>query len=227
MADNLNILIVEDNDELRETTRHVLEDEGYCVTALSCAEELPEQYALFDLALIDLNLPGEDGLSLARRIRKTHPNIGLIMITARRLPEDRSRGYINGADIYLVKPVGLEELLAAIGALRRRLTPSVGGSALSLNLQGLFLSCDDGTRVALLANEATLLAALVTSQNQRLELSVMIEILGKEGAADPKSALELQIVRLRKKLKQAGAQDPVIQSIRGWGYQLCPDIVLE
>lgn len=227
MAENLKILIIEDNDELRETTRHVLEDEGYCVAAMSCAEELPEQYEMFDLALIDLNLPGEDGLSLARRIRKTHPTIGLIMITARRLPEDRSRGYINGADIYLVKPVGLEELLAAIGALSRRLGFTVRNSGLKLNVQGLFLLCDDGTRVGLLARETALLAALVTAQNQRLEQSVLIDVLGTESAADPKSALELQIVRLRKKLKQAGAQDPMIQSIRGWGYQLCMDITLE
>lgn len=227
MPSSLKILVVEDNDDLRDTTHQILTDEGHQVTAISSAEELPESYDQFNLALIDLNLPGEDGIALARRMRKIHPKMGLIMVTARRLPEDRTRGYQSGADIYLVKPVGLEELMAAIAALSRRLQDDSERSGIRLVRQGLYLLGEQNTRVSLLAHEAELLSVFSAARNQQLEQYVLIELMGKERAADPKAALELQILRLRKKLKQAGAQDPIIQSIRGWGYQLCVELVID
>lgn len=221
MASGLNILIVEDNDELRETTADVLRGEGHHVTGVDCAEAVPEQLSAVDLMLIDLNLPGEDGLELARRIRAAQPQLGIIMMTARRLPAEKKLGYESGADLYMPKPVAFEELTAAIASLARRLQPTTGDSRLSLHQARLVLDGNNGQRVTVSPYEAALLVAFTRAREQRLESWQLIELLKKDDAQDPKAALELQIVRLRKKLQQAGAASPSILSIRGWGYQLC------
>lgn len=221
MATSLRILIVEDNDELRETTAEVLRGEGHDVVGVDCAEAVPEQLSAVDLMLIDLNLPGEDGLSLARRIRVAQPNLGIIMMTARILPAEKKLGYESGADIYIPKPVAFEELTAAISSLARRLQPTPSDDCLGLNQARLVLDDGIGHQIAVTACESTMLIAFTRAREQRLESWQLIELLKKDDAQDPKAALELQIVRLRKKLQQAGAPTPSILSIRGWGYQLC------
>lgn len=217
----LNILVVEDNDEFRHTLLDILTSEGHHVTGVDCAEAVAEQGGSFELVLIDLNLPGEDGLSLGRRLRQAQPDIGMIMVTARRLPSDRVRGYDSGADIYLPKPVDLDELRAAIAALARRLHSRHAEQALWLDAQGLMLLGLGGQRIPLTAAENALLKAFSRAAEQRLESWQLIELLDNPAAQDPKAALELHIVRLRKKLGEAGAAHGVIKAIRGWGYQLC------
>jgi DNA-binding response OmpR family regulator len=224
MASSLRILIVEDNDELRETTAEVLRGEGHHVVGVDCAEAVSEQLGAVDLMLIDLNLPGEDGLALASRVRVTQPDLGIIMMTARILPAEKKLGYESGADIYIPKPVAFEELTAAISSLARRLHPTPGDDCLGLNQTRLVLEDGAGHQVAVTPCESTMLIAFTRAREQRLENWQLIELLKKDDAQDPKAALELQIVRLRKKLQQAGATPPSILSIRGWGYQLCMQI---
>lgn len=221
----LNILVVEDNDELREITVDILRGEGHRVDGVDCAEAIPEHLGSIDLMLIDLNLPGEDGLSLARRVREVQPDIGIIMATARGLPLDKKQGYVSGADIYMTKPIGYEELCAAVTSLGRRLKPTALSHSLQLNTTSLSLN-GASTKVSLSTHESALLAAFARAADQRLESWQLIELLKKEEAQDPKAALELQIVRLRKKLQHVGAEAPSIQAIRGWGYQLCVDLAL-
>lgn len=122
---SLNIVLVEDHDLLRTVTESVLKEAGHQVLALTCAEEVDEALSFMnpDLYILDLNLPGEDGLTLSRRIRKSHPRVGIIMTTARTDISDRLDGYESGADIYLPKPTDPSELLAAAVALARRLHP--------------------------------------------------------------------------------------------------------
>ena len=95
MASNLSIILVEDNDDLRELTADALRGQGHHVVALSCAEELQDKAKgiAADLFLIDLNLPGEDGYSLARRIRAAQPLVGIIIISARSDLQDKVDGY--------------------------------------------------------------------------------------------------------------------------------------
>ena len=221
MATGLSILIVEDNDELRETTAEVLRGEGHHVIGVDCAEAVSEQFSAVDLMLIDLNLPGEDGLALARRVRAAQPQLGIIMMTARRLPAEKKLGYESGADIYMPKPVAFEELTAAIASLARRLHPTPGDDRLSLHQARLMLDDGSSRQVPVSLCESTMLLPFTRAREQRLENWQLIELLKKDDAQDPKAALELQIVRLRKKLQQAGAASPSILSIRGWGYQLC------
>ena len=214
------ILIVEDNDELREITAEVLRHEGHHVVGVDCAEAVPEQLGACSLMLIDLNLPGEDGLVLAQRVRAAQPQLGIIMMTARSLPEEKKQGYESGADIYMPKPVAFEELTAAIASLARRLQPMQVTERITLDPVRLVLQAGPSLQVGLTRPEANLLIAFTRAAEQKLENWQLIALLGKHEAQDPKAALELQIVRLRKKLQQAGASHPSIMSIRGWGYQL-------
>ena len=229
MDTSLNIIVVEDNDELRDATVDALQQEGHKVLGLSCAEKLPEQasWRRIDLMLVDLNLPGEDGLALTERVRSIQPDIGIIMITARDLISDKQRGYASGADIYMTKPISLEELSAAIKSLSRRLIPPTGGaSSLILDLDRQMLRCAQHQDVPLTSQESTLLASFIRAAEHRLETWQLIEILDKESADDPKGAIEIQIARLRKKLNQGGFPTLAIKSIRNWGYQLSGQIQL-
>lgn len=228
----LNILVVEDNENFRESIVDALENLGHHVRATECAESLPEQHDLLrlDIAVLDLNLPGEDGLSLAERLRATHPDLGIIMLTARSQSEERSLGYARGADIYLTKPGSLSELENAIGALARRLKrPTVSASveALTLDCARLELLSPNGPSHTLTNNEASLLAAFARSAQNILENWQIAEILGMNTHSINKSALELHIVRLRKKLPVHTGSPSAIQVIRGRGYQLCIPIRLQ
>ncbi|MDD2914426.1 MAG: response regulator transcription factor [Gallionella sp.] len=219
----LNIIVVEDHDVLREVTVAALRGEGHHVTGVDCAEALADMANVMhiDLMVIDLNLPGEDGISLTRRIRQTQPDVGIIMVTARGQLAEKMQGYESGADIYLTKPTSVEELSAAIQALSRRLKPvSHVTSALKLDLNKLSLSGEQG-EVSLTAHEAALLAAFVRAPGHRLENWQIIALMGKGEADYSKTSLEVQISRIRKKLVQAGVAGQPIKSIRQFGYQLC------
>ncbi len=100
MATHLNIVVVEDNDDLRSLLCAGLQNAGHRVTGLSCAEALEDQSGVdhVDAFLIDINLPGEDGLSLARRVRRAHPLVGIIILSARSALDDKLQGYDDGAD---------------------------------------------------------------------------------------------------------------------------------
>ena len=228
MSNALNIMVVEDHDALRDITVEALAQRGHNVRGVDSAEALPDEPGLFpiDLLVIDLNLPGEDGISLAARIRAAQPDIGIIMVTARNQVRDRMAGYDSGADIYLTKPTSSEELIAAVRALTRRIRPDEPGDCpltaqlASLNLLGT------KDKVGLSSHEASLLAALVRAKDQQLETWQLIALTDKEVTELSKKALEVQIVRLRKKLQQAGAQEPSIKAIRGQGYRLCVKVAL-
>lgn len=227
MATHLNILIVEDNMELRETTAQILTDHGHHASGVMCAEDVQLSDTAIDLFVVDLNLPGEDGLVLARRIRQSRPEVGIIMMTARRLPQEIRIGYNQGADIYLTKPVSFEELTGAVNSLARRLKHKTKFQGFRLQRHRLLIEGPDARSVALNPREVEALHAFIMSTDRRLEYWQLIELLQTERAGDPKAALEIQVLRLRKKLQQAGAPSPILQAIRGWGYQLCVDIIFE
>jgi DNA-binding response OmpR family regulator len=224
MATHLSIVLVEDNDDLRELTADALRGEGHRVVALGCAEELEDHAAgaAADVFLIDLNLPGEDGFNLSRRIRQVHPLVGIIIISARSDLQDKIIGYDSGADWYLPKPVPFGELSAALKSFARRrqaqqfetVTP-----AGSLRLQQRELHGPAGS-VRLTPAEETLLTAFARAPSRRLESWQLLELFGLDSADVSKTSLEVRITRLRKKLSQVGTQGLCLESIRGIGYQL-------
>ena len=224
----LNILVVEDHDDLREATVEALTAQGHVVRGVDCAEALPDERGPWpiDLMVVDLNLPGEDGISLARRIRTAQPEVGIIMVTARNQLKQRLAGYESGADIYLTKPTSIDELLAAITALGRRIKPPAPvDQPLTLDLATFSLRGPQGV-ASLSAHEAALLAALVRARDHQLETWQLIALSFKEVNEASKRALEVQVVRLRKKLVQAGAPEQPIKVIRGQGYKLCVGLTL-
>jgi DNA-binding response OmpR family regulator len=218
----LNILVVEDHDDLREATVAALTAMGYTVRGVASAEAIDDEAGRFpaNILLLDLNLPGEDGLSVARRLRAATPDLGIIMVTARNQAKDLVQGYGCGADIYVAKPASPEELHAAIQALSRRILPRERVTPLVLNMQTLQLTGTKGT-VDLSDHECQLLAALNRAKDRRLETWQLLELLGKDADEKERQALTVQFVRLRKKLVESGAGEPSLKSIRGSGYQLC------
>ncbi|UOK71530.1 response regulator transcription factor [Ancylobacter polymorphus] len=224
----LSIAVVEDNDDLRTAIVNALKGEGHHVVGFDCAEAIAEQgQALrIDLVVVDLNLPGEDGLSLTRRLRVTNPDIGIIMMTARTRSDDKRIGYESGADIYLPKPVSLEELTAAILALSRRLRPAAPApTGLVLDTVRLTLAGPQGA-LGLSAPEAALLAAFARAQDHRLETWQIIVVLEQGDRAPNRNALTVTMSRLSAKLRHCGGGAHPLRAIRNWGYQFCEPIVL-
>ena len=225
----LSIALVEDYAELRNLIASELRLLGHKVLALDSAESLNDARGLqtIDRMIIDINLPGEDGLSLARRMRQVQPNIGIIIMTARSGAEDRSSSYDSGADIYLTKPVGIDELSAAINSLMRRInadsTPSedtTSRDCLKLHLTKLKLSGKVGT-VDLTTAEIAVLAGLARAPSNQLDYWQLIELLYKEFDDKSQRLLEVQISRVRGKMLQVGAPAGSIKALRLKGYQLC------
>lgn len=220
MVTALRIVLVEDHDALREVTAVVLREAGHHVTALGCAEDLTElpPGGTVDIFILDLNLPGEDGISLAQRLRESQPLVGIIMTTARSAGEQIASGYAHGADMYLVKPITPQTLLAAVESLARRLRP-VGTAGLQLASHTLTLSGPAGT-ATLLPIEATLLIEFARAPQRRLETWQIAEWLNQPGEGASKTAVEVRLSRLRKKLIDCGASANCIRSVRAIGYQL-------
>ena len=226
MATQLNLVVVEDNNDLRTLLCNALRKDGHHVAPLSCAEELEDQAGSehADAFLIDINLPGEDGLSLAKRIRHAHPLVGIIILSARSALDDKLSGYDGGADIYLTKPVSLPELSAALRSFaRRRLATFKHITPKGLTLNKLELQGQE-TSVKLTAQEAIVLTALARAPAGRLETWQIAELLDAEVDDSFKSSLAVRMVRLRKKLTDAGTEGLVIESLRNIGYQLTTHI---
>jgi len=227
MATILNVLIVEDHDRLREIlVQHLVQHDFYAL-GVPDAEGLQEVMSrqLFDIIVLDLNLPDEDGLSIARRLRATHPELFIVMMTARNSAADRIVGYESGADVYISKPSSGEELLAALNSWRRRADVHQHVKcAVQLNVQARELVGQQN--VALSVVETRVLQGMGLAPGLKLEYFRLLELIDHELDAKGKASLEVCMARLRKKLVVAGFAAPAIKSIRNEGYQLIESIVI-
>ncbi|MBP6599093.1 MAG: response regulator transcription factor [Giesbergeria sp.] len=220
----IQLLVVEDNLALLDVTADVLAAQGHEVIGISSAEavaNLPVHFAA-DIAILDLNLPGEDGLQLAQRLRQVQPGIGIIMVTARNTLAHKLSGYEHGADMYLTKPTEPEELCAAVQALAQRLPHSSAPApaAFRLNTATVQLSTPQG-EIVLRRSEAALLHALALAPANTLASWQALEKLNKPFDEQGKAQLEVLVSRLRSKLVAQGAPAMPIRALRGQGYQLC------
>lgn len=225
---SLHILVVEDNDSLREATVDLLQSHGHAVAGVVCAEDVDDTPTrdLPDLYLIDVNLPGENGFSLARRIRDSQPLAGIVLMTARGQLDDRLAGYAGGADNYLCKPVEPSELLACVQALGRRLAAvreQVAAGCLRLDRQAQQLSGPQGT-ARLTHGECLVLAALARAAGQKLERWQVMQLVDPQDKGLQPANLEMRISALRKKLGACGAPEGTIRTLRGFGYALSSPI---
>ena len=219
---SLRIIVIEDYDALREAICDALSQDGHQVVGLSMAEEVDDETTGFvsDLYIIDINLPGEDGISLAQRIRKSQPDVGIVIVSARSSVEDRIGGYESGANVYLTKPLSLEELRAVVNSIVQRLSfvEKSRSSSITLNALKMVVTGPSGN-VRLTQAEISLIAALSRAPQRTLEHWQVAAHLGS-GDEISKDNLEVKLGRLRKKLISCGAEAPAIQSLRGVGYRL-------
>jgi two-component system phosphate regulon response regulator OmpR len=227
MSSKINIAVVEDHDVLREMLLDALSEKEYLAQGFRDAYELDaaSPKTIFELLILDLNLPGEDGLSIAKRIKESYPDTFIIMITARSSEMDKIQGYEAGADIYLPKPIAITEFLAAVSSLSKRILryKNLGGN-LILNEKNLTLK--GSQTVSLSKIDLDILLALLQADQQRLDFESLLQQVSSNTSNTPKATLEVQIVRLRKKMAEAGAEGLTIKALYKYGYQLVQGIDL-
>jgi len=227
------VLIVDDDPGVRDVLSEFLARHGYGVDAAADAGEMDRKLAVFapDLVVLDLMLPGEDGLSICRRLAG---GPGVIMLSAMGEETDRIVGLELGADDYLPKPCNPRELLARVRAvLRRRGEPAVdsGGPTQSLeflnwrlDLVRRELSSPRGLNVQLSSGEFNLLRALLERPRRVLSRDQLLDLARGPTSDAFDRAVAVQISRLRKKLDDGSAAD-LIRTVRGEGYMFVADVV--
>lgn len=226
-GDGAHLLVIDDDTRLRDLLRRFLSERGYLVTAVADAAEARAHLATmdFDLLVVDVMMPGEDGVSLTRSIRQTS-DVPVLILTARDDPDDRITGLSGGADDYLTKPFDPRELLLRINAiLRRRPRPAVEESPrqirfgdFTFDLERQELTFKDEP-VYLTTAEQDLLQALARQAGDAVSRESLADVLGIDGGA---RAIDVQMTRLRKKIEADPRQPRYLLTVRGTGYTLRP-----
>jgi two-component system phosphate regulon response regulator OmpR len=231
-----SILIVEDSARTRSLLERYLKEQGFPVIAVSDGRKVLEILGSHPIQLIvlDLMLPGEDGLSLCRRLRQQGEDVPIIMLTAKADEVDRIVGLEIGADDYMPKPFSPRELVARINAVLRRRQPvsAPGAPALAPEIFK-FGACElnMGTRVltrsgkstSLTTGEFAVMEALVSHLRRPLSRDKLMELArGKEHGAFDRS-MDVQISRLRRLIEEDPAQPRYLQTVWGFGYVFVPD----
>ena len=221
----MKILVVDDERAVRDSLRRALELQGYEVELASDGAEALERLAANgqpDAVVLDILMPGIDGLEVCRQIRRRGYGIPVLMLTARDAVGDRVEGLDAGADDYVVKPFALEELLARIRALLRRASPSTDGV-----LRFADLELDTGTRevrrggdkIELTRTEFNLLELFMVNPRQVLTRSIIFERVWGYDFGFASNSLDVYIGYLRRKT-EAGGRPRLIHTVRGVGYAL-------
>jgi two-component system, OmpR family, response regulator len=232
-----SILIVDDDSDIRVLLAAFLESHGFSVAkARDGAEmQLCLEERRFDLAILDLMLPGQDGLELCRQLRQRSA-MPVIMLTARTEETDRIIGLELGADDYVTKPFNPRELLARIRAVLRR---SVGAMAMpggapaprsyrfegwALSLERRELTNPAGVMVDLSTGEFDLLLAFLEAPNRVLTREHLLDAARSQPDTVFDRAIDVQVSRLRKKIEPSEADPPMIRTVRGAGYLFVPRV---
>jgi two-component system phosphate regulon response regulator OmpR len=221
-----HLLVVDDDTRLRELLRRYLSEHGFRVTTAETAAAARARLASmeFDLIVLDLMMPGENGLDFASRLRRDS-TVPILMLTAMGEPEDRILGLERGADDYLPKPFEPRELLARIRTvLRRAPQPAIpplprvvrfGDCMFDLDRQLLTRA---GVPIRLTSTEAALLRALAMSQGRPLSRESL-----SDGAPGQSRTVDVQVTRLRRKIEEDPKFPRYLQTVRGKGYVLVTD----
>ncbi|MDJ0639847.1 MAG: response regulator [Paracoccaceae bacterium] len=236
-SDQPTILVCDDETDLREMLQEYLQKRGYKVTLAGDAEELRSsiERTVPELVILDINMPGEDGLSALRRLR-TESDIPVVMLTAAGETIDKIVGLEMGADDYLGKPVDLRELEARIKAvLRRRSGPAEEAGQKSLNgqfvqfgdfrldLDAAKLTDADDEEVQLTAMEFRLLKLFAENRSRVLNRDQILE-QAHDRSWDPYDrSIDIRISRLRRKIEKNPQKPTIIRTVRGIGYVFDPE----
>ena len=224
MTDAAHILAVDDDDRIRDLLKRFLVSEGYGVTTAKDAASARRmmQTMAFDLIILDVMMPGEDGLSLLSSIRED-TETPVILLTARDLPPDRIEGLKRGADDYVPKPFEPEELSLRIGAILRRATPEAPAEEISLSGQVFHVGKGelrkDGRLVRLTENEVQLLRILAQRHGEAISRHELAALT----SAGVERTVDVQVTRLRRKIEPDPKEPVHLQTVRGVGYRLAGD----
>ncbi len=238
MSDKRHILVVDDEPDLREMIEEYLVQQGLGVTTAENGAAMRRVVAErpVDLVLLDIRMPGEDGLSLARFLREHYP-VGIIMLTAAGEVVDRIVGLEMGADDYLAKPFDPRELLARIKSVLRRLalrvTPNVTAADSAptgirfghcrLNLESHQLFDLNGAEIPITSMEFDLLQAFATHPNRVLTRDQLLDMAHSRDWEPFDRSIDIRITRIRRKIEDDPAKPQTIKTIRGKGYIFIPD----
>jgi two-component system, OmpR family, response regulator len=233
---NPHILVVEDDRETRNLIARYLQTNGCSVSMAANGREMDRHLAdsRIDLVVLDVMLPGEDGLSLCRRLR-TASQLPIIMVTARGEDVDRILGLEMGADDYLGKPFNPRELLARINAVLRRhavgQTASAGPAATTLTFLGWRIDLrmrelrnPDGARVAITSAEFDLLQAFCERPGRVLSRDNLLDLTQGRAAGSYERSIDVLVSRIRRKLERDGDDSDIIKTVRSGGYLFTPAV---
>jgi len=229
------ILVVDDDMRLRSLLERYLVEQGYVVRAAANSEQMDRllERENFHLMVLDLMLPGEDGLSICRRLRQDGNSIPIVMLTAKGDEVDRIIGLELGADDYMPKPFNPRELLARIKAvLRRRVTEAPGAPSLEENIitfgeYQLNLATREmkkgETNMPLTSGEFAVLKALITHPREPLSRDKLMNLARGRDYSALERSIDVQVSRLRRMLEDDPAKPRYIQTVWGLGYVFVPD----
>src|SRR5438552_453796 len=237
MSDNVHILVIDDQKEICDVVQEYLTGEGYRVSTASVGGGMRRvlSQAPVDLVILDLMLPGEDGLTLARALRG-ESGIGIIILTGRGETVDRIIGLEMGADDYLPKPFHLRELLARVKSVLRRVQSRTGEpgaqatrsharfAGWNLDLASRELLSPSGEEVRLTTGEFDLLTAFVVNANQVLSRDRLLDLTRNREAGPFDRTIDVQVGRLRRKLEDDPQRPTMIKTVRGTGYIFTPAV---
>lgn len=228
-----HIVVVDDEDDVREMVQDYLVDHGFLVTQVDGGASLRLLMAErpVHLVLLDINMPGEDGLTIARSL-KARGDIGIIMLTANGDTIDRVVGLELGADDYVAKPFDLRELLARVRAVLRRVaapgqTPATMGNEVRfgdhvLNLDSRRLYAADGSPVEITAMEYDMLRVFAQNPGRVLSRDRILDLAHARDMEPFDRSVDTRIVRLRQKIERDPAYPQIIKTVRGAGYIFVP-----
>ncbi|WP_115717807.1 response regulator [Gallaecimonas mangrovi] len=227
---NFHIIVVDDDPEISRLVSKMLGHEGYSVTTVADANALTIAMAKqpASMLVLDLMLPGENGLSICRRLRRMDEQLPILMLTAKSDEIDKVVGLEMGADDYLVKPFSPRELLARVRALLRRaglakasLTSQqsrIAFDAFVLNLATRELTTNDGQNIDLTSGEFELLNCFVQQSRRVLSRDMILNRLKGMDAAPFDRSVDMLVSRLRRKLADAAPDNKLITTVRNSGY---------
>jgi two-component system phosphate regulon response regulator OmpR len=221
-----HVLVIDDDNRLRDLLGKFLGEHGFLVVTASDAADARDKMTLFafDIIVLDLMMPGENGLDFAEDLRR-RSKIPILMLTAMGEPENRIEGLERGADDYLVKPFEPKELLLRLHNILRRLpSPSEPLADVKLGEAVFFPGRGELNRrdqpIRLTDVEAALLGALARQPGEILSREELIHLTGASGGG---RAIDVQVTRLRRKIEQDPKLPRYLQTVRGKGYVLRPD----
>jgi len=235
MSGPAHIVVVDDDEDVRSTVAEYLQRNGFSVTecdggdALRCVMTARP----IDLAVLDINMPGDDGLTLAREIRSSG-EAGIIMLTAKSDDIDRIVGLEVGADDYVTKPFNPRELLARIRSVLRRAKAGAGGESPAtmgrevqmgtcrLNLDSRKLYRADGSEQPLTAMEFDLLATFAAHPGRVLSRDQLLDLAHNKDIEPFDRSIDIRITRIRRKIEADPAKPQAIKTVRGAGYVFTP-----